>query len=245
MNRTNVVFVAGADVNEPFDGWVPTSKQRRAKSPEEVRQDIADTVTIIVLILEIIYYVYQIYKDQKPVLASKTSGDHGRKFAQRAVIGLGRHLSNYEISPRIATKSELVALIYEQPSPLKDLGGVSESGFAKLGSKYPDAMQIAIDYARDGNNYSSETPNLAAVVSMLDDMFGSSGTCPYIRAMKEGSLESVIHNASDTGPQPSTSRKILGSLKAIDSCPTAISEAADREFFLVIASTVALMLETC
>ncbi|KAK9239139.1 hypothetical protein V1525DRAFT_64224 [Lipomyces kononenkoae] len=154
-------------------------------------------------------------KEPKPSSFERSSS---RKSAQPAAIGLGPLLSNYEISPRIVTGSELLSLIYAQPKFKGDLlGGGWDSGFAKLGSRYRDAMQAAIDYARD-RNHSSKTPNLARVVSMLNDMFSpSSGICPYIRAMKEGSLQSLSQNDNNPGPQPWISRKILGSLQAIDS----------------------------
>ncbi|KAK9433950.1 hypothetical protein V1505DRAFT_77102 [Lipomyces doorenjongii] len=251
MNHTNGTVIAAADVNEHLDVWLPAMKlpskrdpEQMPKSPEAVKQDIADIITIIVLVLEIIYYAYQIYKAQKMAFRSKPSNDRNHEFAHSAT-SFGALLSYYEISPIIATKPELVSLIYEQPV-FKDLYLVSDSGFAQLASRYPEAMQIAVDRAR-GVEY-SETPNLAAVVSMLDGMFNSSGICPYIRAMKEGSLRPFLESAN-TGITVSTSQRILRSLKAIDSSATymkhANNEGAGTESFLDVVSTVALKLDAC
>ncbi|KAK9390393.1 hypothetical protein V1515DRAFT_17466 [Lipomyces mesembrius] len=251
MNHTNGTFFAAADVNEHLDVWLPAMNlpskrdpQQMPKSPEAVKQDIAEIITIIVLVLEIIYYAYQIYKAQKVALGSKPATDRNREFAYSAT-GFGTLLSYYEISPIIATKPELVSLMYEQPV-FKDLYLVSDSGFAQLASRYPEAMQIAVDCARGGQYI--ETPNLAAVVSMLEGMFNSSGICPYIRAMKEGSLDQFQESAN-TGVTVSTSQEILRSLKAIDSSATYMKqtndEGAGTESFLVVVSTVALKLDSC
>ncbi|KAK9318553.1 hypothetical protein V1522DRAFT_434811 [Lipomyces starkeyi] len=251
MNHKNGTFIAAADVNEHLDVLHPAMNlpskrdpQQMPKSPEAVRQDIADIITIIVLILEIIYYVYKIYKAQKVSLGSKPANDRNREFVHSAT-SFGALLSYYEISPIIATKSELVSLMYEQPV-FKDVYLFSDSGFAQLASRYPEAMQIAVDCARGGEYF--ETPNLAAVVSMLDGMFNSSSICPYIRAMKEGSLD-PFQESANTGLTVSTSQKILQSVKAIDSSATymkqANNEGAGTESFLVVVSTVALKLDAC
>ncbi|KAK9377131.1 uncharacterized protein V1513DRAFT_437405 [Lipomyces chichibuensis] len=251
MNHTYGTVIAAADVNDHLDVWLPAMSlaskrdpEQMPKSPETVRQDIEDIITIIVLILEIVYYVYQIYKAQKVSSGSKLANYRNREFAHSAT-GFGALLSYYEISPIIATKSELVSLMYEQPV-FKDLYLVSDSGFAQLASKYPEAMQIAVDCARSGEFF--ETPNLVAVVRMLDGMFNSSGICPYIRAMKEGSLDQFGESAN-TGLTVSTSQKILRSLKAIDFSPTYMKQANNEdvgtESFLVVVSTVALKLDAC
>ncbi|KAK9246353.1 hypothetical protein V1506DRAFT_183684 [Lipomyces tetrasporus] len=249
MNHTD--GIAAAEITNRH-GWLAAMKrpgttdpQDMTKSPESVRKDITDTITIIVLLLEVIYYIYKIYRGRKRVRGSKLTGDRNREVAHSART-LGVLLSTYEIPSTIVTKSELVSILYERPV-FKDFYRVSDSGFAKLASRYPDAMQVAIDYARTGDY--SETPNLVAVISMLNDMFSLSGICPYIIALKEGSLD-PIWRSPNISMTISTSREILGQLKAIDSSETQQEEVINAASgadgsFLAVASNVASKLDTC
>ncbi|KAK9325438.1 hypothetical protein V1517DRAFT_314124 [Lipomyces orientalis] len=251
MNHTDGAFIAAAEITD-HDSLLAamnrpgtTDPQDMTKSPEAVRKDITDTITIIVLLLEIIYYIYQIYRGRKRGRGSKSTGDRSHELANNA-RALGVLLSTYEIPSTIATKSELVSILNERPV-FKDFYRVSDSGFAKLASRYPDAMQVAIDYARAGDY--SETPNLAAVVSMLNDMISLSGICPYIRALKEGSLD-PIWRSPNISMTISTSREILRQLKAIESSEIHLEEGINErsradESFLAVASNVASKLDTC